>query len=122
MTKTTAEAPVSRSSNEISELLEQYGCGPIRFSGAENGLLERHLYFDKAIDSASASARDRFEAVARSVRDVLSHRWVLTEKTYEARNAKRLYYLSMEFLIRRSLANQRLQSSSGSGPTTNNPA
>ena len=50
-------------------------------------------------------SRDRFEAFARSVRDVLSQRWVLTEKTYERENPKRVYYLSMEFLIGRSLAN-----------------
>ena len=39
------------------------------------------------------------------MRDILSQRWVLTDKTYERRNTKRLYYLSMEFLIGRSLAN-----------------
>src|SRR5262249_50969696 len=39
------------------------------------------------------------------VRDVLSQRWVLTEKTYQRENPKRLYYLSMEFLLGRSLAN-----------------
>jgi starch phosphorylase len=39
------------------------------------------------------------------VRDILSQRWLLTEKTYEQQNPKRLYYLSMEFLIGRSLAN-----------------
>ena len=39
------------------------------------------------------------------MRDVLSQRWLLTEKTYEQQNPKRLYYLSMEFLIGRSLAN-----------------
>ena len=39
------------------------------------------------------------------MRDVLSQRWVLTEKTYEQKNAKRVYYLSMEFLLGRSLAN-----------------
>ena len=49
--------------------------------------------------------RERFEAVARSVRDVLSQRWVRTEETYERENPKRVYYLSMEFLIGRSLAN-----------------
>ena len=54
---------------------------------------------------AAATARDRFEALARSVRDILSQRWLLTEKTYEQQNPKRLYYLSMEFLIGRSLAN-----------------
>jgi glucan phosphorylase len=49
--------------------------------------------------------RDRFEALARSVRDVLSQRRLLAEKTYEEKNPKRLYYLSMEFLLGRSFAN-----------------
>src|SRR5262249_2521009 len=49
--------------------------------------------------------RERFEALARSVRDILSQRWVSTNKTYEREDPKRVYYLSMEFLIGRSLAN-----------------
>ncbi|HWB84969.1 MAG TPA: glycogen/starch/alpha-glucan phosphorylase [Bryobacteraceae bacterium] len=89
----------------IQDILDQYGCGPIRFSGSDNALYERHLLFDNAIDVAAATPRDQFEAFARSVRDILSQRWVLTEKAYERRDAKRLYYLSMEFLIGRSLAN-----------------
>jgi starch phosphorylase len=87
-----------------AELLQQYGCGPIPFTGRD-GLYERHLLFDNAVDPAAAGARERYEAVARSVRDVLSQRWVRTEKTYERENPKRVYYLSMEFLIGRSLAN-----------------
>ena len=39
------------------------------------------------------------------MRDVLAQRWVQTETTYERDNPKRVYYLSMEFLIGRSLAN-----------------
>src|SRR5262249_60960535 len=54
---------------------------------------------------AAAGARERYEALARSVRDVLSQRWVRTEQTYERTNPKRVYYLSMEFLIGRSLTN-----------------
>jgi len=83
----------------------QYGCGPVQFAGTDEALYERHLLFDNSVDLAAATARDRFEALARSVRDILSQRWLLTEKTYEQQNPKRLYYLSMEFLIGRSLAN-----------------
>src|SRR5436305_4396058 len=43
--------------------------------------------------------------MARSVRDMLSQRWIKTENTYTRENPKRVYYLSMEFLIGRSLAN-----------------
>jgi glycogen phosphorylase len=89
----------------MPDLLEQYGCGPIRFSGANDALYERHLLFDDVVDPVNAGARERFEAAARSVRDVLSQRWVLTNNTYERKNPKRIYYLSMEFLIGRSLAN-----------------
>jgi glycogen phosphorylase len=87
------------------DLLEQYGCGPIRFSGHQDALYERHLLFDDVIDPVDAEARARFEAVARSVRDVVSQRWVQTERIYDRENPKRIYYLSMEFLIGRSLGN-----------------
>jgi starch phosphorylase len=100
-----AKTDVPISFPDTAKLLEQYGCGPVRFAGAGSALYERHLLFDNVIDLAAASARDRFEALARSIRDVLSQRWILTEKTYDARDPKRLYYLSMEFLIGRSMAN-----------------
>jgi starch phosphorylase len=87
------------------KLLEQYGCGPIRFAGTENGLYERHLLFDNVVALSGAGDRERFEAVAHSVRDVLSQRWIHTEATYAQQNAKRVYYLSLEFLIGRSLTN-----------------
>jgi starch phosphorylase len=103
--KPVPAAQVSGAARDISGLLEQYGCGPIRFAGTDNAFYERHLLFDNVIDLAAATPRDQFEAFARSVRDVISQRWVLTESTYERQNTKRLYYLSMEFLIGRSLAN-----------------
>jgi glycogen phosphorylase len=87
------------------DLLAQYGCGPIRFSGDHDALYERHLLFDGVMDPTAAGARESFEAAARSVRDVLSQRWVQTERTYDRENPKRVYYLSMEFLIGRSLGN-----------------
>jgi starch phosphorylase len=89
----------------VSELLKQYGCGPISFVGSENSFYERHLVFDRVIDPQVATAREQFEAFAHSIRDVLAQRWTLTRNTYATANAKRVYYLSMEFLIGRSLAN-----------------
>ena len=95
----------STKSDDMKKLLEQYGCGPVQFTGTNDALYERHLVFDNVMEVTTIGTRERFEAVARSVRDVLSQRWVRTEKTYERENAKRVYYLSMEFLIGRSLAN-----------------
>ncbi len=102
-TSATANRPALP--EEAKRLSSKYGCGPVQFSGTDEALYERHLLFDNGVDLGEATARDRFEALARSVRDVLSQRWLLTEKTYQERNPKRLYYLSMEFLIGRSLAN-----------------
>jgi starch phosphorylase len=89
---------------DAARLLKQYGCGPIQFAGAD-GLYARHLLFDNVKDLDAVRAREQYEALARSVRDVLSQRWLLTEKTYARENPKRVYYLSMEFLLGRSLAN-----------------
>jgi starch phosphorylase len=101
----TAAGAQPASAPETEKLLEQYGCGPIQFTGTADALYERHLLFDNVVDPAAAGPRDRYEAAARSVRDVLSQRWLRTEKAYEQKNPKRVYYLSMEFLIGRSLAN-----------------
>ncbi len=87
------------------DLLNRYNCGPVSFSGGANALYERHLTFDQIIPANAATHRDKFEAVAHSIRDVLSQRWLKTEQTYRERNAKRVYYLSLEFLMGRALAN-----------------
>jgi starch phosphorylase len=60
------------SAPDTEKLLAQYGCGPIQFTGTADALYERHLLFDNVVDPAAAGPRERYEAVARSVRDVLS--------------------------------------------------
>jgi starch phosphorylase len=79
---------------------------PDETSGADAAALYTgHLIHDSLVSPAAASERERYEALALSVRDLLSKRWILTDDTYAQADPKRVYYLSMEFLIGRSLAN-----------------
>jgi starch phosphorylase len=91
--------------NGQARTLAAYDCSAYTFAGTQDALYERHLLFDNAVDPAVTDARERFEALARSVRDVLSQRWVATKRCYANANPKRIYYLSMEYLIGKSLAN-----------------
>jgi len=104
-TQVPSKPTVATDKENLQRLSAQYGCGPVTFSGTDDALYERHLLFDGVITPGKAGAREQFEAFARSVRDILSQRWVRTEEVYQAKNPKRVYYLSMEFLTGRSLAN-----------------
>jgi starch phosphorylase len=68
-------------------------------------LYDRHLACGHALHPHDAGPRERFEAVAATLRDLISERWIATNATHDTANAKRVYYLSMEFLIGRSLSN-----------------
>lgn len=46
-----------------------------------------------------------YQATAQSVRDRLIHRWNVTQDYHTEKDAKRIYYMSLEFLIGRSLDN-----------------
>lgn len=64
-----------------------------------------HLKFSLAKDEYSATALDCLKSLALTIRDHLVERWIETQQTYYKQDAKRVYYLSMEFLIGRSLGN-----------------
>jgi starch phosphorylase len=55
--------------------------GIAEFAGTENPLYERHLIFDNIVNPGTAGWRERFEAFARSVRDILSKNWLKTDQT-----------------------------------------
>ncbi len=93
---------------ELAELLEQYGSDSIPFTGTGDELFEQHVMFDNIAGSAEVGPRQLYEALARSMRDILAQRWHRTEHTYARENPKRIYYLSLEFLIGRSLSNNIL--------------
>ena len=102
---TSAPARAMSNSDLTARMLSQYGCDAAHFARSCNASYERHLVLDHVINPAAARDRERFESLANSVRDILARRWVRTEETYARENPKRVYYLSMEFLIGRSLSN-----------------
>ena len=66
---------------------------------------EHHLRRTLAKDRYTATDRDRYYALALAVRDRLIERWIATQQTHHKQNVKRIYYLSLEFLIGRLLGN-----------------
>jgi len=64
-----------------------------------------HLKYTLAKDGYSATDYDRYYALCMTVRDVLIEQWIQTSQTYYKKNVKRVYYLSMEYLIGRALGN-----------------
>jgi starch phosphorylase len=64
-----------------------------------------HLQFTRSKDLTSATLLDVNFALAHTVRDRLVRRWMTTQRTYQERDTKRVYYLSAEFLLGRFLAN-----------------
>ncbi len=65
----------------------------------------RHLQYTLVKDKFSATKADLYQALAYAVRDVLVDRWLDTQQSYYINDAKRVYYMSMEFLMGRTLGN-----------------
>ena len=102
-TEATTDTPTPEADEAAA--LASSGFSGSRFAGASDALYERHLKSDSVVRPGEAGARERFEAVARAVRDLLTERWLRTDAAYRRQDPKRIYYLSIEFLIGRSLAN-----------------
>ncbi len=65
----------------------------------------RHLQYTLVKDKYTATRADLYHALAYAVRDVLVNRWFDTQQSYYINDAKRVYYISMEFLMGRTLGN-----------------
>jgi starch phosphorylase len=66
-------------------------------------LIEHHIRFSAAKRQGEMSRRDWYHVTALAVRDLLVERMVATRTRFERSGAKKLYYLSLEYLIGRSL-------------------
>ncbi len=96
-TEPTGQPGVTGNSNRISTSPE-----------AVLSAFRNHLHYDLAVDRFSATAHDEFLALAWAVRDRLVDRWIRTQNEFYETRVKRVYYLSLEFLIGRSLGNNVL--------------
>ena len=56
-------------------------------------------------DISEATPQQLFQAVSYAVKDEIIENWLLTQKTYEEKDPKTVYYMSMEFLMGRALGN-----------------
>lgn len=65
----------------------------------------RHLHFTQIKDRNVATNRDYFTALCHTVRDSLTEKWIRTQQDYYQKDPKRIYYLSMEYYMGRSLSN-----------------
>jgi glycogen phosphorylase len=87
----------------LGRRLDQLG-----LTGHESNWTDRYLLCDHLVDPPSAKIRQKFEATSRFVRDLVAQRWAKTRQSREEANPKRVYYLSMEFLLGRTLRNNMM--------------
>jgi starch phosphorylase len=82
------------------------------YLGSDTKAIQRsvsnHLVYTIGKDPLTATDHDWMMAFTHVVRDRLIERWMETQRSYYKHDAKRVYYLSMEFLIGRSLVNSLL--------------
>ena len=70
--------------------------------------LSNHLVFSSFKTDETATLRDWYDSAAHTVRDHVVERWVRTASAYNDEDPKRIYYLSLEFLIGRMMSNAAL--------------
>jgi glycogen phosphorylase len=69
---------------------------------------ERYVLCEHLVDPPTARDRQRFEATSRFIRDLVAHRWVMTRRAREGTDPKRVHYMSMEYLLGRTLRNNMM--------------
>jgi starch phosphorylase len=87
----------------LERRLDRLGLG-----GNEHDWTDRYLLCNHLLNPRSAKPRQKFEATSRFIRDLVAHRWAKTRRAREEANPKRIHYLSMEFLLGRTLRNNMM--------------
>ncbi len=104
---TTDQSPPTRPAGRAVEIRvedDRRGMDPVTL---ERAMLD-HLYYTCGRTEESASPLELYRAMAYTVRDRLVWRWMRSAQTYREHDAKRVYYLSAEFLLGRMLSQNLL--------------
>ncbi len=105
--KRTANQTTDKTREEITA-----GGQSLYFTDSENpdsyslsNQFAEHLEFRLVRDRLSVTPQDAYKALALSVRDRMIRNWIRTQREYERQDVKKVYYLSLEFLMGRLLGN-----------------
>lgn len=99
---TTSSAPKTKAKSVSTKTSEKVTSAKIAQE------LRNHLTYSVGKTHTSATKRDWYATTAHTVRDHVIDGWVKTVDTYRDQDPKRVYYLSLEFLIGRMLSNAAL--------------
>ena len=92
-------------SRDVSDIALERRLQRLGLAGQTDQWTERYLLCEQLVDPATAGARQKFEATSRFIRDLIAHRWARTRRARDQADPKRIHYLSMEFLLGRTLRN-----------------
>jgi starch phosphorylase len=96
---------VSSSDKEKRKQISVRGISLVENVTTVKKTFNRHLHFTLVKDRNVATPRDYYFALAHTVRDHLVSRWIRTQQYYYEKDPKRVYYLSLEYYVGRSLTN-----------------
>lgn len=96
---------VTNSDKEKRKQISVRGIALVENVATVKKTFNRHLHFTLVKDRNVATPRDYYFALAHTVRDHLTSRWIRTQQYYYEKDPKRVYYLSLEYYVGRSLTN-----------------
>jgi starch phosphorylase len=96
---------VSQTDKEKRKQISVRGIALVENVATVKKTFNRHLHFTLVKDRNVATPRDYYFALAHTVRDHLVSRWIRTQQHYYETDPKRVYYLSLEYYVGRSLTN-----------------
>lgn len=68
----------------------------------------RHLKYTLGTETDQAAVNEQFLSLSYTIRDRITDRWLKTRQTHDSKDVKRIYYLSLEFLMGRALGNNAI--------------